>query len=72
MTRHIIGRVAFSGALVLALGFGARAAAAEPAEVGAPAWVCTQPYDCREYCRRNYGWEYTPKCYNNQCACVLI
>jgi len=58
--------------VALALVFGARAATAEPAQATTPAWVCTQPYDCAAYCRRNYGWEYTPKCYNNQCQCVLI
>jgi hypothetical protein len=72
MTRHIIGRAAFSGAVAVALVFGARAAAAEPAPREAAAASCTAHYQCADYCRTYYGWMYTPKCYGGRCECVLL
>jgi hypothetical protein len=70
MTRHIIGRAAFSGAVAVALVFGARAAAAAPAPGEAAAPACITSSDCRGYCAAFYPGS-IPRCSNGQCKCLL-
>lgn len=69
MTRHIIGRAAFSGAVALALVFGGRTALAAPAEARTEAAACTWDSDCTSYCRWWYGAGYYGYCVVGQCYC---
>jgi len=65
MTRLMIGRAAFSAAVVLALGFGVRAAAAEPATNRARL-ICLKTTDCVGYC----PFGAVGRCVAGQCQCV--
>lgn len=53
MTRSMLGRAAFSAAVALALGFGAREAAAAP-EAAARRPYCEDQMDCENICREMY------------------
>ncbi|MEW5926394.1 MAG: hypothetical protein AB1941_02790 [Gemmatimonadota bacterium] len=54
MNRSILGRAAFSTALVLALGFGLQeAVASPPAEARRP--YCEDQFDCEQTCELMYG-----------------
>ncbi|MET0399782.1 MAG: hypothetical protein ABW277_23545 [Longimicrobiaceae bacterium] len=56
MNRSILGRAAFSAAVVLALGFGAREAfALSPALAAARPPVCHYNWECQDWCDRAYG-----------------
>jgi hypothetical protein len=70
MSRHIIGTAAFSGAVVVALVFGARSAVAAPAGLERAALICLKSVDCRSYCRTYYPFS-IPLCTAGHCECVF-
>jgi hypothetical protein len=71
MSRHIIGTAAFSGAVVVALVFGARSAVAAPAGLEMAAPVCMKSIDCRSYCQTYYPGS-SPFCSAGHCQCVYM
>jgi hypothetical protein len=58
MNSSTLGRLVFSAAITLALGFGAREVVAAPAAAQARPY-CEDHFDCQETCDRMYGVDTT-------------
>lgn len=69
MNRSSLGRAAFSAAVALAIGFGAREAVASPAAAQAlPS--CRDQIECERICRAKYpGFEGWADCADHTCFC---
>ena len=72
MNRSILGRAAFSTAVLLALGFGLQeAVASSPAASSAEARrpYCEDQIECEQYCESRYGPGTPGVCNSNLCFC---
>lgn len=73
MTRSMLGRTAFAGLVAVALGFGAREAAAAPETAREERPYCVDDADCQAICEQMYpGKEVFGVCsLGHTCYCYM-
>jgi hypothetical protein len=71
MRGSILGRAAFSAAVVLALGFGAREAMARPAAGVDRRIACTTDEECQSYCEFKYHTADVRGICEGHCICLF-
>lgn len=71
MRGSILGRAAFSAAVVLSLGFGAREAMARPATGVDRRIACTTDEECQSYCEIKYHTTDVRGICEGHCICLF-